>query len=133
MGDPPATTLAAKLRERPFAVDRLKTGTPPRIDGRTLDYSVMTEQPGDAPRPVFSFMGSHADHPRQVSCWITPTSERTHDIIRGAPDRSPPYSAQIEGPGPRSRPSLADNFVRYPETDTHPTRVKPARTRVRAS
>src|SRR3546814_5033771 len=114
MGDPPATTLAAKLRERPFAVDRLKTGTPPRIDGRTLDYSVMTEQPGDDPRPGFSFMGSHADHPRQVSCWITHTSERTHDIIRGALDRSPLYSGQIEGTGTRERqhPSELQSLMR---------------------
>src|SRR5690606_763567 len=96
MGDAPAATLAAKLRERPFVVDRLKTGTPPRIDGRTLDYSVMERQPGDDPRPVFSFMGSRADHPRQVPCWITHTSKRTHEIIRNALHRSPLYSGQIE-------------------------------------
>src|SRR3546814_7958907 len=125
MGDPPATTLAAKLRERPFAVDRLKTGTPPRIDGRTLDYSVMTEQPGDDPRPVFSFMGSHADHPRQVSCWITHTSERTNDIIRGALDRSPLYSGQIEGTGPRYCPSIEDKVVRFAEKDSHQIFVEP--------
>ncbi|MET0329051.1 MAG: FAD-dependent oxidoreductase, partial [Luteimonas sp.] len=83
-GDPPAATLAARLRERPFVVDRLKTGTPPRIDGRTLDYTAMGIQPGDDPRPVFSFMGTRDDHPRQVPCWITRTTERTHDIIRGA-------------------------------------------------
>ena len=125
MGDPPATTLAAKLRERPFAVDRLKTGTPPRIDGRTLDYSAMTEQPGDDPRPVFSFMGSRGDHPRQVSCWIAHTSERTHDIIRGALDRSPLYSGQIEGTGPRYCPSIEDKVVRFAEKDSHQVFVEP--------
>jgi len=125
MGDPPATTLAAKLRERPFVVDRLKTGTPPRIDGRTLDYSVMDEQPGDDPRPVFSFMGSLADHPRQVSCWITHTSERTHDIIRGALDRSPLYSGQIEGIGPRYCPSIEDKVVRFAEKASHQIFVEP--------
>src|SRR5690606_25252183 len=125
MGDPPATTLAARLRERPFAVDRLKTGTPPRIDGRTLDYSVMAEQPGDDPRPVFSFMGSRDDHPRQVSCWITQTSERTHDIIRGALDRSPLYSGQIEGIGPRYCPSIEDKVVRFAEKDSHQVFVEP--------
>src|SRR3546814_78019 len=108
-----------------FRSDRLKTGTPPRIDGRTLDYSVMTEQPGDDPRPVFSFMGSHADHPRQVSCWITHTSERTHDIIRGALDRSPLYSGQIEGTGPRYCPSIEDKVVRFAEKDSHQIFVEP--------
>jgi tRNA uridine 5-carboxymethylaminomethyl modification enzyme len=89
MGDPPSTALAHKLREGRFVVDRLKTGTPPRIDGRTLDYSKMDEQPGDDPRPVMSFMGRHADHPAQVSCWITHTTERTHQLIRDALHRSP--------------------------------------------
>src|SRR5690606_10126925 len=125
MGDAPATTLAARLRERPFAVDRLKTGTPPRIDGRTLDYSAMAEQPGDDPRPVFSFMGSHDDHPRQVSCWITHTSERTHEIIRGALHRSPLYSGQIEGTGPRYCPSIEDKVVRFAEKDSHQVFVEP--------
>jgi len=124
-GDPPATVLAQKLRERPFVVDRLKTGTPPRIDGRTLDYSVMAEQPGDDPRPVFSFMGSTADHPRQVSCWITHTSERTHDIIRGALHRSPLYSGQIEGVGPRYCPSIEDKVVRFAEKPSHQIFVEP--------
>ncbi len=124
-GDPPATTLAARLRERPFAVDRLKTGTPPRIDGRTLDYSVMDEQPGDEPRPVFSFTGSQADHPRQVSCWITHTSERTHDIIRAALHRSPLYSGQIEGIGPRYCPSIEDKVVRFAEKASHQIFVEP--------
>ncbi len=125
MGDPPATTLAAKLRERPFVVDRLKTGTPPRIDGRTLDYSVMERQPGDVPRPVFSFMGSTADHPRQVPCWITHTSERTHEIIRSALHRSPLYSGQIEGIGPRYCPSIEDKVVRFAEKASHQIFVEP--------
>lgn len=124
-GDPPATTLAAKLRERPFVVDRLKTGTPPRIDGRSLDYSVMEEQPGDDPRPVFSFMGSTADHPPQVSCWITHTSERTHEIIRSALHRSPLYSGQIEGIGPRYCPSIEDKVVRFAEKASHQIFVEP--------
>lgn len=124
-GDPPATTLAQRLRERPFAVDRLKTGTPPRLDGRTLDYSRMSPQPGDAPRPVFSFMGSHADHPRQVACWITQTTERTHEIIRGALHRSPMYSGQIEGIGPRYCPSIEDKVVRFAEKNSHQVFVEP--------
>ncbi|MGO4550984.1 tRNA uridine-5-carboxymethylaminomethyl(34) synthesis enzyme MnmG [Lysobacter sp. 2RAF19] len=124
-GDPPATTLAARLRERPFVVDRLKTGTPPRIDGRTLDYSVMEEQPGDDPRPVMSFIGSREDHPRQVSCWITHTSERTHEIIRGALDRSPLYTGQIEGIGPRYCPSIEDKVVRFAEKASHQIFVEP--------
>ncbi len=124
-GDPPAVALAAKLREGPFVVDRLKTGTPPRIDGRTLDYSVMEEQPGDDPRPVMSFMGSTADHPRQVSCWITHTSERTHEIIRGALDRSPLYTGQIEGIGPRYCPSIEDKVVRFAEKASHQIFVEP--------
>ncbi|MBN8214462.1 MAG: tRNA uridine-5-carboxymethylaminomethyl(34) synthesis enzyme MnmG [Xanthomonadales bacterium] len=124
-GDPPATTLAAKLRERPFLVDRLKTGTPPRIDGRSLDYSVMEEQPGDDPRPVFSFMGSTADHPPQMSCWITHTCERTHEIIRSALHRSPLYSGQIEGIGPRYCPSIEDKVVRFAEKASHQIFVEP--------
>src|SRR5690554_1476655 len=125
MGDPPAVTLAARLRERPFVVDRLKTGTPPRIDGRTLNYSVMEEQPGDDPRPVFSFMGSREDHPRQVSCWITHTCGRTHELIRGALHRSPMYSGQIEGIGPRYCPSIEDKVVRFAERDSHQVFVEP--------
>ncbi|WP_460731469.1 tRNA uridine-5-carboxymethylaminomethyl(34) synthesis enzyme MnmG [Lysobacter tyrosinilyticus] len=124
-GDPPAVALAHKLREGPFVVDRLKTGTPPRIDGRTLDYSVMEEQPGDDPRPVMSFLGAHADHPAQVSCWITHTSERTHDIIRGALDRSPLYTGQIEGIGPRYCPSIEDKVVRFAEKASHQIFVEP--------
>ncbi len=124
-GEPPSLTLAHKLREGPFVVDRLKTGTPPRIDGRTLDYAVMGEQPGDEPRPVFSFMGTRADHPRQVSCWITHTSARTHDIIRAALDRSPLYTGQIEGIGPRYCPSIEDKVVRFAEKASHQVFVEP--------
>ena len=124
-GDPPATTLAEKLREGPFAVARLKTGTPPRIDGRSLDYAVMSEQPGDDPRPVFSLLGSPADHPRQLSCWITHTSERTHELIRGALDRSPLYSGQIEGTGPRYCPSIEDKVVRFADRDRHQIFIEP--------
>ena len=125
MGDPPSTALAHKLREGRFVVDRLKTGTPPRIDGRTLDYSKMDEQPGDDPRPVMSFMGSAADHPAQVSCWITQTTERTHQVIRDALHRSPLYSGQIEGIGPRYCPSIEDKVVRFAEKASHQIFVEP--------
>src|SRR5690606_28975400 len=125
MGDPPATTLAARLRERPFVIDRLKTGTPPRIDGRSLDYSVMDAQPGDDPLPVMSYLGDVREHPRQVNCWITHTSERTHDIIRGALHRSPLYSGQIEGIGPRYCPSIEDKVVRFAEKASHQIFVEP--------
>ncbi|MCC5089885.1 tRNA uridine-5-carboxymethylaminomethyl(34) synthesis enzyme MnmG [Xanthomonas campestris] len=125
MGDPPATTLAARLRERPFDIDRLKTGTPPRIDGRTLDYTLMDEQPGDDPLPVMSFMGQPSDHPTQVSCWITHTTEQTHDIIRGALHRSPLYSGQIEGIGPRYCPSIEDKVVRFADKTSHQIFVEP--------
>ncbi|MBD9438130.1 tRNA uridine-5-carboxymethylaminomethyl(34) synthesis enzyme MnmG [Pseudoxanthomonas sp. PXM03] len=124
-GDPPATALAQRLREGAFVVDRLKTGTPPRIDGRSLDYSVMEEQPGDDPLPVMSFLGDVADHPRQVSCWITHTSEQTHEIIRGALHRSPMYSGQIEGIGPRYCPSIEDKVVRFAEKASHQIFVEP--------
>jgi len=125
MGDPPSTALAHKLREGRFVVDRLKTGTPPRIDGRTLDYSTMDEQPGDDPRPVMSFMGSAADHPAQVSCWITHTTERTHQVIRDALHRSPLYSGQIEGIGPRYCPSIEDKVVRFADKASHQIFVEP--------
>ena len=125
MGDPPSTALAHRLREGAFVVDRLKTGTPPRIDGRTLDYSKMVEQPGDDPRPVFSFMGSSADHPAQVSCWITQTTEQTHQTIRDALHRSPLYSGQIEGIGPRYCPSIEDKVVRFAEKASHQIFVEP--------
>ncbi|MEO6138953.1 MAG: tRNA uridine-5-carboxymethylaminomethyl(34) synthesis enzyme MnmG [Luteimonas sp.] len=124
-GDPPATALAKKMRDGPFVVGRLKTGTPPRIDGRTLDYSVMEIQPGDDPRPVFSFLGTRSDHPRQVPCWITHTSERTHAIIRAALHRSPLYSGQIEGVGPRYCPSIEDKVVRFADKASHQIFVEP--------
>jgi tRNA uridine 5-carboxymethylaminomethyl modification enzyme len=124
-GDPPATTLAQRLRERPFVVDRLKTGTPPRIDGRSIDYTGLAEQPGDTPVPVFSFLGSAAEHPRQVSCWITHTSERTHEIIRGGLDRSPMYSGVIEGVGPRYCPSIEDKVVRFADKASHQVFIEP--------
>ncbi len=124
-GDAPATILAERLRGGPFVVDRLKTGTPPRIDGRSLDYQAMVEQPGDDPRPVMSFLGSPGDHPRQVSCWITHTSERTHEIIRGALDRSPLYTGQIEGTGPRYCPSIEDKVVRFADKASHQIFVEP--------
>ncbi len=124
-GDPPANALARRLRELPFAVSRLKTGTPPRIDGRTVDFSVVDEQPGDDPTPVFSFIGSRADHPRQVSCHITATNERTHDIIRGSLDRSPMYTGAIDGVGPRYCPSVEDKIVRFADKASHQIFIEP--------
>ena len=124
-GDPPAQRLAERLRELPLGVDRLKTGTPPRIDGRSVDFSRVAEQPGDDPAPVFSFTGSTADHPRQLSCWITHTSERTHDIIRGALDRSPLYTGKIEGVGPRYCPSIEDKVVRFADKTSHQIFIEP--------
>ena len=124
-GDPPATTLAHRLRERDFRIDRLKTGTPARLDSRTLDYSKMQEQPGDDPLPVFSSMGSVELHPRQVSCYITYTSEETHDIIRGGLDRSPLFSGVIEGTGPRYCPSIEDKVVRFADKTSHQIFVEP--------
>jgi tRNA uridine 5-carboxymethylaminomethyl modification enzyme len=124
-GDPPALGLAARLRELPLRVDRLKTGTPPRIDGRSIDFTGLTEQPGDDPMPVFSYLGSLADHPRQVSCWITHTSDRTHDIIRAALDRSPLYTGKIEGIGPRYCPSIEDKVVRFAEKASHQIFIEP--------
>ncbi len=124
-GDPPANALARRLRELPFRADRLKTGTPPRIDGNTIDYSVLEAQPGDDPRPVFSFMGSVDDHPRQVPCHITHTNAQTHDIIRAGLDRSPMYSGEIEGVGPRYCPSIEDKIVRFADKDSHQIFVEP--------
>jgi tRNA uridine 5-carboxymethylaminomethyl modification enzyme len=124
-GDPPASTLAQKLRELPVAADRLKTGTPPRIDQRSIDFSALEEQPGDDPAPVFSYLGTRAEHPRQVSCWITHTSERTHALIRGALDRSPLYSGQIEGVGPRYCPSIEDKVVRFADKTSHQIFIEP--------
>jgi tRNA uridine 5-carboxymethylaminomethyl modification enzyme len=124
-GDPPATRLAEKLRDGPFVVDRLKTGTPPRIDGRSIDYTDLAEQPGDDPIPTFSFVGARSDHPRQVSCWITHTSERTHEIIRAGLDRSPMYSGVIEGIGPRYCPSIEDKVVRFADKSSHQIFIEP--------
>jgi tRNA uridine 5-carboxymethylaminomethyl modification enzyme len=124
-GDPPARALAARLRELPFTVRRLKTGTPPRIDGKTVDFSVMKQQPGDVPRPVFSFIGHEDDHPEQVCCWITHTSARTHEIIRAALHRSPMYSGVIEGVGPRYCPSIEDKIVRFADRESHQIFVEP--------
>jgi len=124
-GDPPSNVLAARLREMPFTVSRLKTGTPPRIDGKTVDFSALQEQPGDSPRPVFSYMGSEKDHPEQVCCWITHTSEQTHEIIRQGLHRSPMYSGVIEGVGPRYCPSIEDKIVRFAERNSHQIFVEP--------
>jgi tRNA uridine 5-carboxymethylaminomethyl modification enzyme len=124
-GDPPATTLAQRLRELPVAADRLKTGTPPRIDLRSIDFSGLEQQPGDDPAPVFSYLGSREEHPRQVSCWITHTSTQTHEIIRGALDRSPLYTGQIEGVGPRYCPSIEDKVVRFADKDSHQIFIEP--------
>jgi len=124
-GDSASVNLAKSLREMPFRMDRLKTGTPPRLDARTLDFSVMQEQPGDTPRPIFSFMGSHEDHPEQISCYITHTNEKTHDIIRGGMDRSPMYTGVIEGVGPRYCPSIEDKITRFADKDTHQIFVEP--------
>ncbi len=124
-GDPPALALAERLRALGLAVDRLKTGTPPRLDGRSIDYSVLVEQPGDDPAPAFSFLGSAAEHPRQASCWITHTGPRTHEIIRGALDRSPLYTGAIEGVGPRYCPSIEDKVVRFADRDAHQIFVEP--------
>jgi tRNA uridine 5-carboxymethylaminomethyl modification enzyme len=124
-GDPPSNRLAARLRELPLRVERLKTGTPPRIDGRTIDRSVMTEQPGDEPAPVFSFLGRANEHPEQINCFITATNERTHDIIRGATDRSPLFTGVIEGVGPRYCPSVEDKVVRFAQKTSHQIFVEP--------
>ena len=124
-GDPPAISLAARLREIGLPAGRLKTGTPPRIDGRTVDYSVMLEQPGDNPVPVFSFMGNAAQHPAQVPCWITHTNEHTHDIIRSGLDRSPMYTGVIEGVGPRYCPSVEDKIHRFADKESHQLFLEP--------
>ena len=125
MGDPPATSLAARLRELSLPVGRLKTGTPPRIDGRTIDYSKTQIQPGDTPEPVFSFMGDSAMHPEQRPCWITHTNAATHDIIRGGLDRSPMYTGVIEGVGPRYCPSIEDKITRFADKDSHQIFLEP--------
>ena len=124
-GDPPSNALSKRLREMPFRVDRLKTGTPARLDARTIDFSVMEAQPGDTPTPVFSFLGNAAQHPEQVNCYITYTNPATHDIIRGGLDRSPMYSGVIEGVGPRYCPSIEDKIVRFADKDSHQIFVEP--------
>ena len=125
MGDSPSNALAAKLRELPFTVDRLKTGTPPRIDGNSVDFSDLEEQPGESPRPVMSYLSTRDDHPAQVSCFITQTSEKTHDIIRDGLDRSPLYSGVIEGVGPRYCPSIEDKVVRFADKHSHQIFIEP--------
>ena len=124
-GDPASVNLAAKMRDMPFRIDRLKTGTPPRLDARSLDFSVMEEQPGDSPRPVFSFMGSQEDHPEQISCYITHTNEETHQHIRDGLDRSPMYTGVIEGIGPRYCPSIEDKITRFADKNSHQIFVEP--------
>ena len=124
-GDPPSIRLAERLRELNLPVGRLKTGTPPRIDARTVDFSVMTVQAGDTPLPVMSYMGNVAMHPRQINCYITHTNERTHDIIRGGLDRSPMYSGVIEGVGPRYCPSIEDKIHRFADKESHQIFIEP--------
>ncbi|MCU7935986.1 MAG: tRNA uridine-5-carboxymethylaminomethyl(34) synthesis enzyme MnmG [Candidatus Thiodiazotropha sp. (ex Dulcina madagascariensis)] len=124
-GDPPSNALSQRLRERPFRVERLKTGTPPRIDGRSIDYTELQAQPGDTPTPVFSFLGSREQHPRQVSCHITHTNRQTHQIIRSGLSRSPMYTGVIEGVGPRYCPSIEDKIVRFAEKDSHQIFIEP--------
>jgi tRNA uridine 5-carboxymethylaminomethyl modification enzyme len=124
-GDPASVSLAHRLRELKLPVGRLKTGTPPRIDGRTIDFSVMKEQPGDSPAPAFSFLGSTDMHPQQLPCWITHTNPRTHEIIRGGLDRSPMYTGIIEGVGPRYCPSIEDKIHRFADKDSHQIFLEP--------
>jgi tRNA uridine 5-carboxymethylaminomethyl modification enzyme len=124
-GDPPSLSLAARLRELKLPVGRLKTGTPPRIDGRSIDFSAMQEQPGDDPAPVFSYMGKRAMHPSQLPCWITHTNARTHEIIRGGLDRSPMYTGVIEGVGPRYCPSIEDKIHRFAGKTSHQIFLEP--------
>lgn len=125
VGDPPATALARRLREMNLPVGRLKTGTPARLDGRTIDYSVMLEQPGDSPLPVFSFLGNRCQHPAQLPCWVTQTNARTHEIIRGGLDRSPLYTGVIAGVGPRYCPSIEDKVHRFAGKDSHNVFIEP--------
>jgi len=124
-GDPASMNLAAKMKDMPFRMDRLKTGTPPRLDARSLDFSVMEEQAGDTPSPVFSFMGSQEDHPEQLSCYITHTNEQTHQIIRDGLDRSPMYTGVIDGVGPRYCPSIEDKITRFADKNSHQIFVEP--------
>ena len=124
-GDQPSIKLAERLRELKLPVGRLKTGTPARIDARTVDFSVMKEQPGDTPLPVMSFMGDVSMHPEQVNCFITYTNEKTHDIIRRHLDRSPLFSGNIEGVGPRYCPSIEDKIHRFADKDSHQIFIEP--------
>ncbi len=124
-GDPPSIALAERLRELPFRVDRLKTGTPPRIDAKTVDFSDLEEQWGDKPEPVMSFTGSVSEHPEQVCCWITHTNEKTHEIIRGGLDRSPMFTGVIEGIGPRYCPSIEDKITRFADKESHQIFIEP--------
>jgi tRNA uridine 5-carboxymethylaminomethyl modification enzyme len=125
MGDPPSVSLAARLKELKLPQGRLKTGTPPRLDGKTIDFSVMEEQHSDDPLPVFSFLGDAAQHPRQLPCWITETNEKTHDIIRSGLDRSPMYTGVIEGVGPRYCPSIEDKIHRFADKNRHNVFLEP--------
>jgi len=125
VGDGPSISLAERLRELPFKVARLKTGTPPRLDGKSLNFDAMLEQPGDNPRPVFSYLGRRRDHPRQISCFITKTTEETHDIIRGSLHESPMYTGAIDGVGPRYCPSVEDKVVRFADKTSHQIFVEP--------
>ncbi|RCU45415.1 tRNA uridine-5-carboxymethylaminomethyl(34) synthesis enzyme MnmG [Corallincola holothuriorum] len=124
-GDPPSIALAQRMRELPFRVGRLKTGTPPRIDARSIDFSVMEPQPGDAPTPTFSFMGKASQHPQQIACYITHTNTQTHEIIKGGLDRSPMYAGVIEGVGPRYCPSIEDKVMRFADKQSHQIFVEP--------
>jgi tRNA uridine 5-carboxymethylaminomethyl modification enzyme len=125
MGDPPSVSLASRLKELKLPQGRLKTGTPPRLDGKTIDFSVMEEQHSDDPLPVFSFLGNAAQHPRQLPCWITETNEKTHDIIRSGLDRSPMYTGVIEGVGPRYCPSIEDKIHRFADKNSHNLFLEP--------
>jgi len=125
MGDPPSVSLAARLRELQLPVGRLKTGTPPRLDGKTIDFSVMEEQHSDNPLPVFSYLGNAGQHPKQLPCWVTNTNARTHDIIRNNLDRSPMYTGVIEGVGPRYCPSIEDKIHRFAAKDSHNVFLEP--------
>lgn len=125
MGDPPANALSQRLRQLPLRVNRLKTGTPPRLDSRSLDFSVMQMQPGDVPTPIFSFQGDATQHPRQINCYITHTNKKTHDIIRTGLDRSPMYTGVIQGIGPRYCPSIEDKIVRFADKNSHQIFMEP--------
>ena len=124
-GDPAANTLAERLRALPFCIERLKTGTPPRLDGRTVDYSQLHRQAGDEPVPVFSFLGEAGQHPEQIPCHITHTNEMTHDIIRAGLERSPMYNGAIAGAGPRYCPSVEDKVLRFAEKTAHQIFIEP--------